>query len=265
MLSRSPLLPMRSLWAPVSGMPRVRHRRNVFHLEQQISLPGSNGRPLDTKPFGLCLSFAQARRIREQNHHPVEVKPNVDGPGRARLVGDDGHVAPREGIEKARLARIGRPHKTTRYPSRTISARRYPSICRSISSSQISNLPRRRERHHQRRPPGRKSPARPRLLPVQPGLVVATCHRARHVGHHSPGCEASLCFCLGSYEIGETLGLEQVDLAVDEGAACELSSFRQPYARQTAEIMEQGSDNRPTTVNMQFRNVFTSEAAGAGK
>ena len=66
-------------------------------------------------------------------------------------------------------------------------------------------------------------------------------------------------------QVGNRLGLGQVNLAGEKRALRKLARFGQPQTRQCRECASDGLYRGPAAMNMQFHHVFTGKAGRAGK
>ena len=71
---------------------------------------------------------------------------------------------------------------------------------------------------------------------------------------------AALRFGLGSDEVGDRLGLGQIELAVEKSAAGELAWLGEPQAERRERLHHRG-EHGPAAVQMQFGDVLASHAA----
>jgi hypothetical protein len=74
----------------------------------------------------------------------------------------------------------------------------------------------------------------------------------------------SLQFGFGGEQIGQTLGLGQIDATVDEGAAGELARLGLAQARQKTQRMLNGRDHRSAAMAVQFGQIFTGRRLRSG-
>ena len=70
-----------------------------------------------------------------------------------------------------------------------------------------------------------------------------------------PHCLAALSLGLGRGEIGDCLGLQQIELAVEEGAAGEFAGLREPQP-EPGERLHDGSEHGAAAVQMEFRHIL---------
>jgi hypothetical protein len=71
---------------------------------------------------------------------------------------------------------------------------------------------------------------------------------------------AALCLGLGRREIGDSFGLEQIELAVEKGAAGKFAGFGDPQP-EAAEHLHNRGEHRATAVHMKLGDILTGGAA----
>ena len=77
--------------------------------------------------------------------------------------------------------------------------------------------------------------------------------------------KAPLRLGLGIDQIGQRLGLDQIDLAVEKGAAREFAGFGMPDAVEAGDRLQHlGHDGAPA-MDMEFGDILAGKAVGPGK
>ncbi|OWK18741.1 hypothetical protein AJ88_01125 [Mesorhizobium amorphae CCBAU 01583] len=73
--------------------------------------------------------------------------------------------------------------------------------------------------------------------------------------------KAPLSFGLGIDEIGQRLRLNQIEFAVEKGAACELAGLGMPDAVEASDRLQHFHGHGATAMNMEFGHIFAGEAS----
>ena len=132
--------------------------------EHEIGLLHSRQSAPDPLRLDRAVGLPDPGRVGDDHRQAAEVEMNLDGvAGRARLLRNDCRVAPRQRVEEARLADIGRAAMTTRKPSRKSSPRR-SARCSPIAASSLPTMLSASTASRARRP-HRRSRARLRSRP----------------------------------------------------------------------------------------------------
>ena len=232
----------------------------------EIGAGGAVERPAHALGLHRVRGRAEPGRVGENGGKPGNVEVNLDhvagGAGAGR---DDRRLAPRQAVEKARLADVRRAHdgdvkalaKALAAPfivqvscdrAMDIRGAAAHSLDDALGQVLVGKVDRRLgvgQRRDQRLPPA---------LAQRPQLAIQLAQGL-----------APLRFGLGVDEIGETLGLGQVELAVVEGAPRELSGGGRAKAGERRQRRHQRPDDGASTVDVEFHDVLAGEAARRGK
>ena len=104
---------------------------------------------------------------------------------------------------------------------------------------------------------GPRQGAQQRRLPGAAGAA----HRAVELPHRLPRLSA----CRRVDQIGDGLGLGEVELAGEKGTLGELAGERRPQTRQAAQCLEQGSGHGRPAMVVQLEQVLARSTVRAGE
>ncbi len=87
---------------------------------------------------------------------------------------------------------------------------------------------------------------RQRAQAAGPPVLVKTVQRAIHLLQRLPPLRRRL----RRHQVGDPLGLGQVELAILKGAACELAGLREPAEAEMGDGVKRGPDHRTAAMQM---------------
>ncbi len=236
----------------------------VNHPHDEIGLIGTGHGPADPFLLDRTRRLADARRIAYHNWQTFEIKTDLDHVARCPcLLGDDRRFAFRERVEQARLADIG-----------STGQGHAEAIAQDFAAPAVIEMTREslvKRENDSLRACGRRSADIALIREVDGGLdqgkrldqrgppsLVQACQRPVGLTQGlSP-----LPFGFGIDEVGEPLGLGQIDPAVVERTARELAGLRQPAACDFPDGAKHGLHHGPAAVNVQLDDVLARETAG---
>ena len=95
--------------------------------------------------------------------------------------------------------------------------------------------------------------------PIAPATINATQFAAE-----LPNCLAALSLGLGRGQIGDCFGLQQIEFAVEEGAAGEFARFGQPQPK-PGERLHNGGEHGAAAMQMEFRHILAGRTPRRGE
>ena len=256
---RHPGDPVRDRGAPCPGVARIQHR------QRQVRAPGFAARAADALCLDRVAGLAQAGGVDQGQLHAID----ADGlaqqvAGGARMLGDDGTLASSQRIEQRTLAGVRRADQHhVQAIAQFLAARGLALQLRKLRDRGIQPRaqvgatkglqrlvgevdrrfhvhPDRQQRLHQRRNPARE-----------------------HAVQRTPG-RAGRLHVAGGDQVGDGLGLGQVELAVEERAFAELARAGLAGTQRDAARHQLAQHDR-AAVRLQFGHVLAGEAGGTGE
>jgi hypothetical protein len=239
--------------------------RDIENKEPDFGLPG----PLHCSALAFLLdrirTVAQPGGVGEHDGVTAEIDRHFDYiPGGARDRRGDGHVAARNPVQKTGFSGIGEADD-----------RDVDAVAQSFAAMPVGQM----TLDFRDEPLGLTKDT---ILDFPGKVLVRKIDCRLEVGEDAgqttapatinvtqfaaelPHCLAALRLGLGRGKIGDRFGLQQIELAVEEGAAGEFAGLREPQP-EPGEHLHDGSEHGAAAVQMEFRQILASRAPRRGE
>ena len=250
---------------PGFGAGGIAGRARVEHKEPDFGFGGAMAGAAQPLLLDRVVAVAQAGGVGEDHRVAGEIDRDLDDV--ARRPGDrrgDRRLTAGDAVQQARFAGIGRADDCDR------DAVAQPLAAMTIGemtgdfAGKLANIVGDRlfERRRQflvgkidhRFEMGENTGQMPRPIAIKPAQFATELAQGL----------AALRLGFGGGEIGDRLGLGQVELAVLKGAAGEFPGFGKPEPETAQRIGDRG-EHRAAAVQMQFGDILAGKARGGGK